>query len=78
MIVNADKISEIHAPKENQTMSFTIVFAALALLILGAVFAITDKLRGAKAAWIAAGITVVVEAVAFIGIIAAIVSVMPN
>ena len=59
-------------------MSFTVLFAAFALLALVAIFGIRYAAKGLKTAFIATGVAFVIFALALIGIIAAIVRVMPN
>ncbi len=59
-------------------MSFTVLFAGLAGLVLIVVFAVTSVVKGLKTALIATGITFIVIAVLFAGLFYAIVSAMPN
>lgn len=59
-------------------MSFTVLFAGLAVLVLIVVFAITSVVKGLKTALMATGVTFIVIAVLFAGLIYAIVSAMPN
>lgn len=59
-------------------MSFTILYAAFALLALIVLFGIMYKIKGLKIAFITTGIAFVVSAVLFVAAIYAIVSVMPN
>jgi len=57
-------------------MFFTIILALLALLGLAAVFGVTYRIRGWRAAFITTGIAVVVFSILYVVIIYAIVSVM--
>ena len=59
-------------------MSFTAIFAVLAVLGLIIIFGLTYKMKGLKTAVIAAGIASIVLVVLFVATIYAIASVMPN
>ncbi len=59
-------------------MSFTAIFAVLAVLGLVIIFGLTNKKKGLKAAVIASGIVSIVLVVLFVATIYAIASVMPN
>jgi hypothetical protein len=55
-------------------MSFTLVLAILALLSLGIVFGVANKIKGLKFAILTTGIALVVIAMLYVAIIYAIVS----
>jgi len=59
-------------------MSFTVLFAVLSVLTLIVVFAVTFAIRGLKTALIAAGMTFIVIAVLFAGLLYVIVNAMAN
>lgn len=59
-------------------MSFTVLLAALALLALVVIFGVSYAVKGLKTAFIAPGVAFVIFAIALVGIIVAIVRVMPN
>ena len=59
-------------------MSFTAIFAVLAVLGLIIIFGLTYKMKGLKTALIAAGTASIVLVVLFVATIYAIASVMPN
>ena len=59
-------------------MSFTVLFALLALFMLVIVFFVMYKWKGLKAAFIGIGITAVVLTGVLLAAIGAIVSSMPN
>lgn len=59
-------------------MSFTILYAALALLVLIVIFGLTYKIKGLKTAFAAASIAFVISAILFVAVIYAIASTMPN
>ena len=59
-------------------MSFTAIFAVLAVLGLILILGLTYKMKGLKIAVIATGIASIVLVVLFVATIYAIASVMPN
>jgi len=59
-------------------MSFTILFAALALLLLGIIFGLTYYLKGLKSALIVTGIAFILLVVILVVLIGVIVNAMPN
>lgn len=59
-------------------MSFTVIYAVLALVALIVIFALTYKTKGLKTALIATGLAFVVFVLLLVVIINAIVLVMPN
>jgi hypothetical protein len=59
-------------------MSFTVLFAVFALLVLIIIFGLTYKMKGVKTALITTGIAFVILAILFVATIYIIVSVMPN
>lgn len=59
-------------------MSFTILYAALALLVLIVIFGLTYKIKGLKTAFVTTGIAFTASAILFVAVIYAIASTMPN
>jgi hypothetical protein len=59
-------------------MSFTILFAIFALVVLIVVFGVAYKIKGWKAALIVTSIAFIVIATLFTGLIYVIVNSMPN
>lgn len=60
------------------SMSFTILYALLALLIVFVIFFVVYRVRGLKSALIVTGITFFVLAVMLVEAIGMIVNAMPN
>jgi hypothetical protein len=59
-------------------MSFTILYAVLALFVLLIIFGVTYKIKGFQTAFIATGVAFIILALVLVGVIYAITSVMPN
>lgn len=59
-------------------MSFTVLFAALAFLVLIIIFGLTYKLKGLKTAFLAAGIAFIAFAILFVSILFVIANSMAN
>jgi hypothetical protein len=59
-------------------MSFTILYAVLALLVLLIIFGVTYKIKGFQTAFITTGIAFVILTLVLVAAIYAIMSVMPN
>ncbi len=59
-------------------MSFTILYAVLALFVLLIIFGVTYKIKGFLTAFIATGVAFIILALVLVGVIYAITSVMPN
>lgn len=59
-------------------MSFTILYAAFALLVLIVIFGLTYKIKGLKTAIVTTGIAFTASAIFFVALIYAIVTMMPK
>lgn len=59
-------------------MSFTILYAVLALFVLLIIFGVTYKIKGFLTAFIATGVAFIILALVLVGVIYAITSAMPN
>lgn len=59
-------------------MSFTVLYAAFALLALIVIFGLTYKIKGIRTAFMITGIAFIVFAILLVATIYAIIGIMPN